>query len=186
VPEQYLNEVEEEVMEVGWEAMRQLLVEQWGLTDQLLVARFRQEQAGATSGDGYDRLKVTSRLGVVYLPRQVCYLSGEARPLLPGNQGLPAHSGQVTTRGLQEWACLLSQELPFGTAERLLGWMTHDPQTLSETQLRRWVYRHGQIIRQAEQTEVEALQQRADLSGLKAQLSQAGPPRRAAAGGGEF
>ncbi len=181
VPEQYLNGVEERVMAVGWEAMRSLLVEQWRLTDQVLVARFRQEQAGATSGDGYDSLKVASRLGVVYLPRQVCYLSDEARHLLPGNQGLPAHAGQVTTRGLQEWACLLPQDLPFGTTERLLGWMTHDPETMSETQLRRWVCRHGQVIRQAEQDEVAALQQRSDLTGLKAQLGQAGPPRRPAA-----
>jgi hypothetical protein len=62
-PEQYLNGVEERVMEVGWQAMRQMLVEQVRLTDQQLVARFRQEQAGATSGDGYDGLKVASRLG---------------------------------------------------------------------------------------------------------------------------
>ena len=181
MPEQYLNQVEETVMTVGWEAMRSLLVEQWRLTDQLLVARFRQEQVGATSGDGYDSLKVASRLGVVSLPRQVCYLSGEARHILPGNQGLPAHTGQVTTRGLQEWACLLPQDLPFGTTERLLGWMTHDPETISETQLRRWVCKHGQVIRQAEQGEVEALQQRPDLTGLKAQLCQAGAPRRPAA-----
>jgi hypothetical protein len=44
-PEQYLNGVEETVLGVGWAAMRQLLVEQWRLTDQMLVARFRQEQA---------------------------------------------------------------------------------------------------------------------------------------------
>ncbi|MGB9880493.1 MAG: hypothetical protein ACPLRM_07005 [Anaerolineae bacterium] len=180
-PEHYLDGLENEVIEVGWEAMRNLMVEQWRLTDQSLVARFRREHAGATSGDGYDPLKVASRLGVVYLPRQVCYLPEEDRHLLPGNQGLPAHAGQVTTRGLQEWACLLPQDLPFGTAERLLGWMTHDPQVMSETQLRRWVCTHGQVIRQAEQSEVAALQQRADLSGLRAQLCVAGKPRRPAA-----
>ena len=180
-PEHYLDGLENKVIEVGWEAMRNLMVEQWRLTDQLLVARFRREQTGATSGDGYDLLKVASRLGVVYLPRQVCYLPREDRHLLPGNQGLPAHAGQVTTRGLQEWACLLPQDLPFGTAERLLGWMTHDPQVMSETQLRRWVCAHGQVIRQAEQSEVEALQQRADLKGLQAQLCEAGKPRRPAA-----
>lgn len=169
-PEHYLDGLENTVTAVGWETMRTLMVEQWRLTDQLLVASFRQQQAGATSGDGYDPLKVASRLGVVYLPRQVCYLPGEGHHLLPGNLGLPAHAGQVTTRGLQEWACLLPQDLPFGTAERLLGWMTHDPQAMSETQLRRWVCAHGQVIRQAEQTEVATLQQRADLSGLQAQL----------------
>lgn len=180
-PEHYLDRLENRVIEAGWEAMRKLMVEQWRLTDQLLVARFRHERAGATSGDGYDPLKVASRLGVVYLPRQVCYLPGEDRHVLPGNQGLPAHTGQVTTRGLQEWACLLPQDLPFGTAERLLGWMAHDPEVMSETQLRRLVCVHGQVIRQAEQSEVEALQQRADLSGLQAQLCAPEEPRRPAA-----
>jgi hypothetical protein len=180
-PEQYLDGVEEKVMEVGWAAMRQLLVEQWRLTDQQLVARFRQEQAGTTSGDGYDLLKVVSRLGVVQLPRQVCYLPGTKCHVLPGNAGLPTHTGQVTTRGLQEWVCLLPQELPFGSSARLLGWMTHEPAVMSETQIRRWVCQHGQLIRQAEQAEVTSLQARADLAGLRAQLQPASEPRRPAA-----
>jgi hypothetical protein len=74
----YLNELESQVSETGWEAMRQLLVEE-----------FRQEQAGAVVGDGYDPLKVASRMGVVQLPRQVCYLPGNERHTLPGNAGLP-------------------------------------------------------------------------------------------------
>ena len=180
-PEHYLNGLENDVMEVGWEAMRTLMVEQWRLSDELLVRRFRQEHAGATVGDGYDRLKVASRLGVVHLPRQVCYLPGADRHHLPGNAGLPEHEGQVTTRGLQEWVCLLPQELPFGTAERLVGWMAHDPEVMSETQSRRWVCRHGEIIRQAERAEVKAMQKRPDLNGLKAQLQEAGEPHRPAA-----
>jgi hypothetical protein len=181
MPEHYLDGLESSVTEVGWEAMYHLMVEQWRLTDDLLVKRFRQEQAGTTVGDGLDPLKVASRLGVVYLPRQVCYLPGADRHTLPGNAGLPEHEGQVTTRGLQEWVCLLPQDLPFGTAERLLGWMAHDPQVMSETQSRRWVGRHGQIIRQAEQAEVAALEQQASLDGLKAQLCAAREPRRPAA-----
>jgi hypothetical protein len=168
--EQYLNGLEKRVMEVGWQAMRQLLVEQWRLTDQQLVARFRQEQTGATSGDGYDPLKVASRLGVVQLPRPVCYLSGVKSHVLPGNAGLPQHSGQVTTRGLQEWVCLLPQELPFDSSARLLRWMSHDPTVMSETQTRRWVGQHSQLICQAEKAEVMALQARPDLAGLTAQL----------------
>lgn len=185
-PEQYLNGVEETVMEVGWAAMRQLMVEQWRLTDQRLVARFRQEQIGVTRGDGYDLLKVASRLGVVQLPRQVCYLPGVKCHVLPGNAGLPTHTGQVTTRGLQEWVCLLPQELPFGSSARLLGWMTHDPAVMSETQIRRWVGQHGQLIRQAEQAEVTALQARPDLAGLTVQLQPAAEPRRPAAWAAEL
>ena len=181
MPTHYLNGLESTVTEVGWEAMRHLLVEQWRLTDNRLVERFRGQQAGVTLGDGHDLLKVASRLGVVYLPRQVCYLPGAERHTLPGNAGLPEHEGQVTTRGLQEWVCVLPQDLPFGTAARLLGWATHDPETLSETQMRRWVCRHGQLIRQAEQAEVETLEQCPSLAGLKAQLCPADEPRRPAA-----
>jgi len=180
-PEHYLNGMENTVTEIGWEAMRHLMVEQWRLTDTMLVERFRQEQAGVTLGDGYDLLKVASRLGIVQLPRQVCYLPEADHHILPGNAGLPEHEGQVTTRGLQEWACLLPQDLPFGTSERLLGWMAHDPGVMSETQLRRWVYRHGQIIRQAEWAEVKALEERENLVGLEAQLCPAKEPRRPAA-----
>jgi len=182
----YLDGLENAVTEVGWEAMRRLMVEQWRLTDAWLVERFRQEQVSAVAGDGYDALKVVSRLGVVYLPRQVCYLPGVDQHTLPGNAGLPAHEGQVATRGVQEWACLLPQDLPFGTAERLLGWMTHDPHVMSETQLRRWVCRHGQIIRAAEQAEVETLLKQPNLDGLKAHLCQAGEPRRPAAWAAEL
>jgi len=185
-PERYLDGLESRVTEVGWEAMRHLMVEQWRLTDELLVKRFRQEQAGTTLADGHDALKVASRLGVVYLPRQVCYLPGANQHTLPGNAGLPEHEGQVTTRGLQEWVCLLPQDLPFGTAERLLGWMAHDPDVMSETQSRRWVWRHGQIIRQAEQAEVEALEKRASLGGLEAQLCPAREPRHPAAWAAEL
>jgi hypothetical protein len=59
--------------------------------------------------------------------------------------------------------------------------MTHDPAVMSETQLRRWVCQHGQLIRQAEQAEVTSLQERPDLAGLMAQLQPTGEPRRPAA-----
>jgi len=181
-PERQLDELESQVMETGWEAMRHLMIEQWRMTDDLMVNCFRQEHAGMVVGDGYDTLKVASRLGVLHLPRQVSYMSGLDQHCLPGNMGLPEHKGQVTMRGLQEWACLLSQDLPFGTAQRLLGWMTHDPQVMSETQMRRWICRHGQIVRQAEQTEITNLEKRENLIGLQAHLCPVvKEPRRPAA-----
>lgn len=182
-PTGYLDRLESTVAEVGWEAMRTLLVEQWRLTDQALVTRYRQEN-GATeviTGDGHDPLKVACRFGVVHLPRQVCYRKGEAHHILPGNTGLPPHEGQVTTRGLQEWVCMLPQDMSFGTAQRLLSWATHAPDTLSETQVRRWVCHHGQLIRQAEQAETEALLSDPDLTKWQAQLAPVTAPRRPAA-----
>ena len=180
-PEHYLDEMESQVEEVGWAAMRQLLVEQWRETDELLVEQFRQKEAGAVIGDGFESLKVASRMGVVYLPRQVCYLPEGEKHLMPGNAGLPEHEGQVTTRGLQEWVCLLARDLPFGTAERLLGWVAHEPEIVAETQLRRWVGRHGALIRETEKAEVEKLEQRPNLEGLQAQLRPSEKPRRPAA-----
>jgi len=100
---------------------------------------------------------------------------------MPGNAGLPEHEGQVTTRGLQEWACLLPRGLPFGTAQRLLGWVTHEPEIMSKSQLRRWVVRHGTLIRASEKAEVEKLEQMENLEGLQAQLQPSKEPRRLAA-----
>jgi hypothetical protein len=98
----YLDGLEATVIEVGWAAMRTLLVEQWRLMDQAL-ARYRQEHPGVVRGEGHDDLKAVSRLGVISLPRQVCYQQEEtAHHTLPGNTALPEHEGQVTTRGGQE------------------------------------------------------------------------------------
>ena len=177
-PEQYLDEMESQVEEVGWEAMRHLMVEQWRQTDERLVKQFRQKQTEAVIEDGHDTLKVASRIGVVYLSRQVCYLPNSEKHLMPGNAGLPEHEGQVTTRGLQEWVCLLSRDLPFGTAGRLLGWVAHEPEIVAETQLRRWIGRHGALIREAEKAEVEQLEQLPNLEGLQAQLQASQKPRR--------
>lgn len=178
--ERLLDRLEGQVSETGWALMRRLLVEQWRAVDEALVSAYcaQQGEAAVVAKDGHDPLKVASRFGVVQLPRQVCYDPGRECHVLPGNEGLPAHQGQVTTRGLQEWLCLLPQEVPFGTAQRLLGWLTRDPEVVSETQLRRWVSRHGQLIRQAEQAEVEALQAQGDLSHFQACLAPLSEPRR--------
>jgi hypothetical protein len=76
---------------------------------------------------------------------------------MPSNSVLPAHHGIILTRGLQEWACLLPQELPFASVERLLGWQTQDADVLSATTVRSLVRGHGQVIRQTEQAEAAAL-----------------------------
>ena len=89
---------------------------------------------------------------------------------MPGNAVLPPHQGMIITRGLQEWACLLPQELPFASVARLLGWQTHATHVLGETTLRSLVRSHGQVIRQTEQTEVARLAARTDLGTRDMQL----------------
>lgn len=186
--ERLLDRLEGQVTETGWALMRRLLVEQWRRVDEALVSAYcaQHGEAEVVAKDGHDPLKVASRFGIVQLPRQVCYDHGRQCHVLPGNEGLPAHQGQVTTRGLQEWLCLLPQDLPFGTAQRLLGWLTRDPAVVSETQLRRWVSHHGQLIRQAEQAQVEALQHQRDWSHLQACLAPLSEPRRPAAWSAEW
>lgn len=179
-PQTYLDNLEREVMVKGWEAIRALMVGQWQLTDEMMVAQYC-EQAPETTCDGHDSLKVACRLGLIWLPRQECYDPGRQSHVMPGNESLPEHNGMVTTRGLQEWVCLLPQDVPFETAQRLLGWMTHEPEVLSATQGRRLVRQHGQIIREAEQAEVEALLEHGDLTGLKPNLVPSNAPRRKAA-----
>jgi len=99
---------------------------------------------------------------------------------MPGNTVLPPHQGMLITRGLQEQACLLPQDLSFDTVTRLLGWQTQEQQILAATTVRTLVRTHGQIIRQAEQAEVTALLERDDLATLPVQLLPAQQPRRRA------
>jgi len=100
---------------------------------------------------------------------------------MPGNAVLPPHQGMIITRGLQELACLWPQDLSFDTVTRLLGWQTQQEQILAATTVRTLVRSHGQIIRQAEQTEVMVLLERDDLATLTAQLAPTQQPRRRAA-----
>jgi hypothetical protein len=113
------------------------------------------------------------------LARQVCSHPDTQTHILPGNAVLPPHQGMIITRGLQEWACLLPQELPFAAVARLLGWHTHEDQVLADTTIRTIVRTHGQIIRQAEQAEVTTLLQQPTLTPLPLQLVPHDQPRRA-------
>jgi len=130
--------------------------------------------------DGSAAVKVVSRFGTLHLERQVFAPVAEMPHHMPGNAVLPAHQGEIITRGLQEQACLLPQDLSFAAVERLLGWQTQEEQVLSETTLRNLVRSHGQIIRQAEQTEVKSLLAREDLADLTPHLLPAETPRRRA------
>jgi len=86
----------------------------------------------------------------------------------------------LTTRGLQEWACLLPQELPFASVARLLGWQAQQPQLLAATTLRTLVRTHGAIIRQAEHHEATAWVDRYDLALVDLHVVPHTEPRRQA------
>src|SRR6266498_1215388 len=139
------------------------------------IARVFPPPPGA---DGHATIKVASRFGTLELARQVFAPVGDASHWMPGNTVLPPHQGMLITRGLQEQACLLPQDLSFDTVTRLLGWQTQEQQILAATTVRTLVRTHGQIIRQAEQAEVTALLERDDLATLPVQLLPAQQPRR--------
>jgi len=132
------------------------------------------------SADGHAAVKVASRFGTLHLVRQVFAPVADGAHVLPGNAVLPPHQGMIITRGLQELACLLPQDLSFDTVSRLLSWQTQADQVLSDTTVRNLVRTHGQIIRQAEQAEVQALLSRHDLATLTPQLVPPQQPRRCA------
>jgi hypothetical protein len=121
-------------------------------------------------------LDVVTRFGTLHLRRQVLSRK-DGSHLIPANAFLPSHEGILITRGVQEWACLLPQELPFASVARLLGWQAQEESLLSDTTVRNLVRQHGQIIRQAEIEQARALLERPDLESLQASLVVA-PPRR--------
>jgi hypothetical protein len=131
--------------------------------------------------DGHEPLKVACRLGIIHLPRQVCYNEVQGGHGMPGNAVLPVHNGMVITRNLQETACLLPLDLPFETVRRLLAWETQCEEMICTTEVRCLVRTHGQVIRKAEAAEVAKLLERGDLSDLKAQLVPTRAVRRPAA-----
>ncbi len=110
----------------------------------------------------------------------MCYHQDTQTHIMPANAVLPAHNGIIITRGLQEWACLLPQDLPFGSVARLLGWQTHAQDILSDTTIRSLVRTHGRLIRQVEQAEVTALAMRDDVATLDLALVPHARPRRRA------
>jgi hypothetical protein len=124
-----------------------------------------------------------SRFGTLTLTRQVFAHASPPTPIdhvMPGNALLPPHQGLIITRGRQEWACLLPQDLSFAPVARLLGWQTHEAQVLSDTTIRTLVRTHGQLIRQAEQADVHALLARGDLASVTPQVVPTAQPRRRA------
>jgi hypothetical protein len=126
-------------------------------------------------------VSVASRFGKLTLQRQVFAPTDPTGHVIPGNAVLPAHHGIIITRGLQEWACLLPQDLSFATASRLLGWQPQAEPLLSDTTLRNLVREHGQALRQAELVQAQAVLARPDLADLRPHLTVVPPPRGRAA-----
>ncbi len=149
-----LQLLEAQVAEAGQCLLARLCELAWEDLDARAVDRYVAAQPpGSVVADGYAPLQVASRFGNLELRRQVL-AHRDGRPhVMPGNRLLPGHAGVVITRGLQELACLLPQELPFATAARLLSWQVGEPKLLSATTLRQLVRTHGERLRSLEFSE---------------------------------
>ena len=177
--EERLDQLESDTLDKGHEIMRHMFLSQCQLVDRQLAEKREHSVSDCNvQFDGNDPLRIASRLGILQLSRQVCYCETCHQHFMPLNDWLPEHKGMITTRGLQEWACLLPQELPFSTAQRLLGWVAKEPVVLSQTQLRTLVREHGGEIRQAEAAEVSELSASGDLSEKTPKLLPLDTPRR--------
>jgi hypothetical protein len=153
-----LDTLEALTLDAGHTVLRAALQAQWAALDAQLVETYCQGlPPGQVRRDGHRAITVASRLGTLRLPRQVLSHADTGAHVMPGDAALPPHRGVVITRGLQEWACLLAQDLPFATAARLLGWQTREEQVLSSTALRSLVRRHGALVRTAEREAMDAL-----------------------------
>ncbi len=131
-PETALDALEATTQEIGMAILRRLLHAQWDEIDAALVAQHCAQMAPAVvQQDGHETVTVASRFGLLHLARQVCVDPRTQCHILPGNAVLPPHAGIIITRGLQEWCCLLPQELSFAPVARLLGWQTQEEKVLS-------------------------------------------------------
>ena len=135
-PGKQVDRLEEAAAQVGQHLLGHLVELQWEELDAQAVARYRQGRPEVVA-DGYQTLQVASRFGTLQLRRQVC-AHPDGTHVLPGNALLPEHGGMLITRGLAEWACLLSQELPFASAARLLGWQAGEAGVLGARCGARW------------------------------------------------
>jgi hypothetical protein len=174
-----LDALEANTLQTGHAVLRAALQAQWETLDAQLVEAYCQRfPADQVHRDGHRPITVASRLGT--LQRQVLVHRDSGVRIRPGDAALPTHAGIISTRALQEWACLLAQDLPFATAARLLGWQAQEEQVLSPTTLRTLVRRHGALVRAAEREAVAASAQRTGSSDAPVSLvPHATPCRRA-------
>jgi hypothetical protein len=175
-PGKQVDQLEEAAVQVGQQLLGRLVELQWEELDARAVARYRQGRPQVIA-DGYQPLQVATRYGTLQLRRQVC-AHPDGSHVMPGNALLPEHGGMLITRGLAEWACLLSQDLPFATAARLLGWQAGEAGVLSPSMLRTLVRDHGQRIRQVEYSRARRLLERREEGGCRLRGLPPAPARR--------
>ncbi|MDB5058925.1 MAG: hypothetical protein JWO59_2397 [Chloroflexi bacterium] len=152
-----LDPLETATIETGQAMLRAALQAQWAVVDAQCVAMYcRQVPPGQLRRDRHRPITVASRLGTLQLRRQMLSHWDSGVRVRPGDQALPIRRGMVISRSLREWACLLTQDVSFATAARLLGWQTQEERILSPTTLCTLVRRHGAIVRIAEREAIGA------------------------------
>ena len=96
--EERLDQLESDTLDKGHEIMRHMFLSQCRLVDQHLAEKRQHSDADCyVQFDGSDPLKIASRLGILQLPRQVCYCETCNQHFMPLNDWLPEHEGMITT-----------------------------------------------------------------------------------------
>jgi hypothetical protein len=107
-PETALDDLETTTHTTGNAILQRTLQAQWDVIDDQLTVQHRQSfPPRSIHADGHEPITVASRFGMLTLSRQVCQHLATQTHVLPSNAVLPPHNG-IITRGLQEWAWLLS------------------------------------------------------------------------------
>ncbi len=179
--ENLLDILESQTLDCGWKFMREFYTKLFELLDKKISDnREHKDISCCVRHEGYEKIKIISRLGILEPERQVCKCMKCKKHFIPLNEYLPEHNGVIVTRGISEWCCLLSQELPFASVSRLLGWISKEEKLLSKNTVRAIVKEEGELIRESEEKEVEKLNSLKDLSDTKPKLVLHKNPRRKA------
>jgi len=80
-------------------------------------------------------------------PRQVLYCHDCKTTLIPINSILPEHNGRIVLPGFEELCCLFANDIPYNTAQRLLGFYCEDEKIISDHGIENIVIERGESIR---------------------------------------
>ena len=101
--EERLDQLESDTLDKGHEIMRHMFLSQCQLVDQQLAEKRQHSDADChVQFDGDDPLKIASRLGILQLPRQVCYCETCQQHFMPLNDWLPEHGVAHSKGGYRE------------------------------------------------------------------------------------
>lgn len=178
-PGEGLDQLEQEVVAIGMEVLRQVLTWRVESVDaELAQARRHRTEACCVTFDGKKALTMATVMGRIRPRRQVCHCKSCGEDFMPLNRLLPEHHHLVITRGLEELACLFALMAPYEWVHRWLVHLSRDERVLSPREVQEIILRHGRRIRTEEEAQAEAILAQEEPPSGEAILVPGAPPRR--------